>query len=247
MEDALLLNCISGTYSGEKPDVGSSESQIMTLEDILLGVERTDPDEFTDLESLRAALVEIGETATSDPPTFLADEATIRGDAEERALFCSHISGLTLDDLRRVRPLPYRRVLSENTAHELWRRVVAKWGPLPPDYGAERPEETEWFYGADFYQAVPPSEIRRVLRDHALKRVWKLNGDNAGDQYEMDVAMLSSWCWLDCCWTAGSMDWILFRSHEFIITIGGRWLLEAVARAWPEWREGIYDGGLPYR
>jgi hypothetical protein len=41
-------------------------------------------------------------------------------------------------------------------------------------------------------------------------------------------------------WSSRELDWLIYLSHEESLTFAGRWLVEAIKEALPNWRERLY-------
>jgi len=107
---------------------------------ILDEIERVIPSAFATGEALHGFLTATGHAAHVPPPTSgHVDEHWARMHSEARQAFCVFVSTLSSQNLRAVAPLPYRRVLGDQEAERLWKRLWHEhpymgWEnrPLPP-------------------------------------------------------------------------------------------------------------------
>ncbi len=210
---------------------------------ILTDIEGLTPDDAASPEEMRQLLIVAGQTAWGFfmPHQLKATEAQAMD--EERALFCDYVSGLSPEDLRRVRPLPYHRILSRTEHGRLWAQLQDRWGtihgywypltgePPPPDVVAI---QADWFY-----HAVPLDTLRAILRDHGIAHVCELR--EFGPEYEMDVALLEpEYTGAEGYWTSPGMGWLVYASHEISLTLASDWLIAAIKGVWPQWAEHLY-------
>lgn len=91
-------------------------------------VERIGPSNYRSLEDLRAVLLQIGRTADDPYLRQVTDPSELSKIECERGQFCEYISGLSPAGLRLVKPLPYRRLLSERESRRLWHKLDKRWG-----------------------------------------------------------------------------------------------------------------------
>jgi len=97
------------------------------------------------------------------------------------------------------------------------------------------------FQQAWFDAALSPAALQGILARRGVARVWELR--ELGHDYEIDLAdMEPAYTGAEGYWTTGSMDWLIYASHESSITIAGEWLIEEVKAIWPGWEQHMYDG-----
>jgi hypothetical protein len=227
-------------------------AQLSVLGDILFRIEQTIPNHFTGIDTLRTFLIEMGRIV-ADKQTTSPDLDFEAEKEKERALFCRYIENLSVDDLHAVAPLPYRRVLGVPEQERIWQRLKQQWGLTPqlhwyPLSASIPPAHVVALQEDWFAQRVPPDVLRQILMQRRVRRVWELREAGSFPQYETDVALLVPWGGGgEHCWTSEKVDWILYTSHEQSVTIGGKWLLNLIKQAWPQWEEHIYTGPMYQR
>lgn len=78
--------------------------------------------------------------------------------------------------------------------------------------------------------------------------MWQLGNDSrhfVSGEYEVDLELLElgpAGPPVEAYWTSGTLDWLLYISHEDSVTIAGDWLVAAVKEVWPEWDQHRYTG-----
>ena len=215
---------------------------------ILPEIERTVGTDFAATDSLRAFLIACAQSAPIPAPIAGSTPEQDRMISDERDRFCAYLASLSLQDLQHVEPLPYRRILQDREAERLWQRLGRRWGV--PRYGfwyplesVVVPDNTVAFNDAWFVRYVPPMLLRQILARRGIKRIWQLSTE--GRQYEMDLALLFPVYrhrQTEAYWTSDKMDWVLYQSHEYSLTVAGAKLLHAIKKAWPEWDKHLYTG-----
>lgn len=92
-----------------------------------------------------------------------------------------------------------------------------------------------------FDDAVPLATLHHILEEHGVTRFWELR--EYGPEYELDLAeMEAAYTEAESYWTSGTMDWLIYASHESSITVAGAWLISKVEAAWPAWEQHVYTG-----
>jgi hypothetical protein len=208
---------------------------------ILTEVERLDPAEIGTITEARELITLAGEVAENE---FTTASGNIERSAmrEEREFFARHVGGLSEHDLDGVETLFYRRVLLSEESGAVWNRLRSTWGITRGAYWypldrsrAEKPDGVEDFDAPGFSESVPLPTLRNLLTDHGDERIWELR--EYGPEYKLDLSAFEPNCnGVEGYWCSERMDWVIYASHESSITIGGKWLLEAIKHAWPDWR-----------
>ncbi|MBV9280749.1 MAG: hypothetical protein JOZ41_11750 [Chloroflexi bacterium] len=216
--------------------VSGTAAQWEMLGAILFGLEQVTPEDFPDIEALRAELVAVAREAEPDLAGW--SEQELPELEEERELFRAYVERLCPDDLRAVEPLFHRRVLSDHDADKLWRRAKRRWGVprewkwYPMNDGDPPAPNILAFTWSEFSEHVPTPTLHRILAARRIRRLWELQWDY-DTVYEIDLDIFRPGG-PETYWTSEPMDWIVYTSHEDSITIGGEWLLNLVRREWPD-------------
>lgn len=227
---------------GYTPEALDTFPRYHVLNAIRVELERIDPAGLGDFGAAKAGALRAGEMAddgfTRTPTGAIERRAT----AEERAAFCGYVAGLSAADLGGVEPLPYRRVLAAAEAGAVWARLREHWrmteGFWYPLTGG--PPGVVAFDAAAFDEGVPPSRLRGILSRRGVGRVWELR--EYGPQYEQDVSLFEPhYDGAEGYWSAGTLGWVVYASHEGSVTVGG-WLLEELQPLWPAWQAHLWRG-----
>lgn len=79
------------------------------------------------------------------------------------------------------------------------------------------------------------------IAERGVIRVLELREDGPG--YELDLSESHfTYNGAEGCWTIGSIEWLVYASHESSITFGGPWLIERMRRVFPEFDRYLYKG-----
>src|SRR6476620_379294 len=210
------------------------------LDAILEEIERYRPSEFACLEDAKEFYKIVVRDTNSDrgPSEGLAKNAI----DEERALLENFIERQDIDELSDVRPLFYRRRLSDTEdaviraeLKERW-HVDDYWFPL----NEFRPKNVEAFQDTNFESEVGSDKIATILASRGVERVWVVQ--ETGTTYELDATEIEPYYrygGVECFWCDDSYDWIIYVSHEGSVTVGG-WLLAEVKASWPNWSARLW-------
>jgi hypothetical protein len=97
------------------------------------------------------------------------------------------------------------------------------------------------FQDAPFRDELAAGPLQALLRSREVERAWELR--EWGPSYEVPVEGVDpEYTGAEGFWCTATMDWVLYASHESSITVGGRWLIDAVRRAWPAWADHVWPG-----
>ena len=203
---------------------------------ILTEIERIDAESLPKEAELRELLTVAGYAAESMFTQNPNSEIEATAIADERQELERAVRAFTPDDLARVQPLPYRRVLSAEEVATLWARIKQRWSadgsyfyPL-----SDRTDPTLRAFATNaFDDRFPPSELRQILHSKGVNRVYELReyGDN---NYHLDVdAWEPYYDGAEGFWFSDALDWIMYCSHESSITVGGV-LVDPILSTWKD-------------
>ena len=198
----------------------------LTLEAVLVEVERFAPSDFADEADLRdlrdllalaAQTVPVGDSRRAGP----VETAAV---ADERRRFADFLRSAAVAD-HLADPLPYRRVLEAKEATRQWAAFEAVWG--------------RWHGGVCDRADVPPFvtlhvaamggpgveiALRRALGDGRLLELREF-----GESRELDPAAAAfAYDGAEGVWTPRDFGRMVYASHEASITLGGGRLIDAV-------------------
>ncbi|NEO88347.1 MAG: hypothetical protein F6J87_29445 [Spirulina sp. SIO3F2] len=215
------------------------------LKAILDGVEEFIPKDFDSLKEEKEILAEMASTANSiftEPPNEqISDQAML----EEREKFIQFIENFPEDDLFRVKPLFYRRVLSqeERTYHQQQLKNI--WGV-----------EKEYYYPLELVDIDKPllvfqdeyfeaefgfKSLQKILNSHQVHKVWGLI--ELDPDYEIELGIFEPFYGRggEGYWFSEGYEWLIYVSHENSLTLGGQWLINEIKTAWTNWKQRIWS------
>jgi hypothetical protein len=218
------------------------------LDAIRWEVEAFTPADFSSLAEAREVLVSAGETAESVLTRPPLDESVRNSMDVERALFAEYVRDLSEDELAPIEPLPFRRTLTAEESRRLWSELEARWGvewywyPLDRTDTEEPPPNAVALNDDEFYEDEVQVRLRDVLAGLGVSRVLELRELLTGAECEIDLELFEPIYTGEGegFWTDGSLDWLIYASHEGSVTVAGAQLLPAFKKAFPEWPDWIY-------
>lgn len=234
-EYQMLLDRGQGqTGSGYSDEAYDTFPRYHALAAILSEIEKFDAEDLPEEAELREKLVLAGYSAESMFTKNLSSEIEATAIATERHSFEELIRGFSSEDLKCVKPLPYRRLLSAEEVTSLWARVKQKWGADGNYYFplADRSDPSlQAFSTESFDEQFSPTELRQMLSAQGVNRVFELR-EHGDENYLMDLdAWEPFYSGAEGFWFSDRLDWIMYCSHESSTTVGGA-LADAVLAAW---------------
>jgi hypothetical protein len=205
--------------------------------------------DFASLDEARELLAGAGDSAESiftRPPNGKIEQQTMD---EERRLFADYMRVVSEEALAHVEALPFRRTLTAHESEGLWIVLKKRWGatrsgwyPHDRPSSAEPPANAVALDADPFFSAEVQTQLRGVLARLGVSRVWELREIDTAWDCELDLELFEPvYTGAEGTWTDTSLDWLVYASHEASVTIAGVQLLPAFERAFPEWRDWIYD------
>lgn len=206
------------------------------LDAIRVDIELYVPADFASPTEAVDTLVIAAETAES---LFTRPDGPIESRAieEERAKAVAHFRSLGEEDLRAIRPLPYRRTLGTSEAEDLRRRLAVAWEANDnywyPLVRIER-RDVRAFHARAFLADGGGRHLRLALRHHGLGNVFALR--EIDRSFEVKGTTVE---WIydfeETFWTDDNLDWVVYASHDDSLAVGG-WLLGDLQSSWPDCR-----------
>ena len=219
---------------------------------ILEEVEKLDPAKLGDLASTREQVISAARTARDPHEADFVGTSVAEGEVREKFVaeleaFCTYVTGLSRSDLAAVEPLPFRRLIENPEAKELWARVTERWDPWKI-LGKYRPldplgsSDVLVLEERAFFEAFDASALRGILASHGVARVWRFTWrcDEFDDDdlvgYELELPLITPDIGWDS-WTSPQLDWVIHVRQAGRAAMIGGWLSKAVTSRWPSWRD----------
>ncbi|MBI3210372.1 MAG: hypothetical protein HYZ37_15915 [Candidatus Solibacter usitatus] len=212
--------------------------RLQVLWAILKDVERLDPKDWGTEAGIRESLKNSGWNARDEMIDSLPQELSHAAMQEERIRFIEYIDSLSKRSrLRRIAPLPFRRLLDEGNVRHLWKEIEDRWGSALDWYprGGGHPPPGRMTFDTDYFDREKRDALRRILSAHGIERLWELRGA-LGWEIELDsflpLAKRSVGSDLlydtgsEVCWTWSGNEWLVYVSHDPAITLAGEWLVQ---------------------
>jgi hypothetical protein len=233
------------TYSAEAL---STFPRYQVLQAIQWAVEAFTPADFSSLAEARELLAAAGDSAESVMTRPPHGEIEQQAMDEERALFAAFVRRLSEDELAQVEPLPFRRTLTADESKHLWSELRTRWGiegfywyPLDRPDTVEPPQNSVALGADPFFDAEVQARLRDVLAGLGVSRMWELRELDTDADCEIDLELFEPiYTGAEGFWTDGSLDWLIYASHESSVTVAGARLLPAFQQAFPDWLEWTY-------
>ena len=215
------------------------------LDLLLERIERTRPQDFANGEAVRSFALD---AIAAAEPRIRADDAKIaRAITADRVAVRDHVASLTEDAAHAVGHVPPRFVLREPQRARVWRHLAKVWDARPGNHYwypllNACPADVVAFQADWFDVGVGARAMQELLRRHGVSRVWLMNELQEHANYELSPMLCSFGGRAgEAYWTSPELDWLIYVSHESSVTVAGRWLVEAVQRAWPTWHDRLYE------
>lgn len=195
-------------------------------------------------KAIRAA----ADKAEADLWTQLTNTLAREAVYEEAEDFRAYLRALGPEQLARVKPLPYRRVLGKEESGRLWSSLKRAWGVgsghwFPLKEGP-MPQGVLAFH-TDYFHSISGQKILRdILGERGVSRVLLLSEFLGDPDYEIEIGLFEPGKsdGGEQYSTSLAGDWIVYTSHESSITVGGEWLVGGLRRLHPECAEPTYNG-----
>lgn len=241
-KDPKILKMMSETFKTScKENIGTS---------VLLDIERIRVEDYKSVEELRSKLIDIVESIEieSGRASSYEEEEELKNIVNTvKNELIEYIEAVEEHTLNSVEPIYYRRVLKEEEIDNLKERINSKWeiGEFcDPFTGAER-EDIVVFHEKFFQNHSNFNKLKEALRKIEEERiyevrVWKKFG------YVMDTSAFTifkphyDYC-IEGFWCSEKMDWIIYKSHENTIALGGDKLLEEVKNSIENWEDWVFS------
>jgi hypothetical protein len=257
MDDIDALHTAARRYCRALHDEywGSPGYRHLVLWPILEEVERLTPATWASLEEARTGLLQIGRTANDQFTTNPAIESAMPELQKDREGFIQYIATLPKHQLANVKPLPFRRVLSEEEQKHLWKELADIWGVdgvWHPFMEGDLPPSTLTFH-TDYFDQQKIQMLNKILADHGHTRMrelrWTIGCEIAIESFDPQFEISGGSETLygagqEGFWTTANRDALIYVSHENSVTISGHWLVSAFEQAFPGCREFPYLGQI---
>lgn len=181
---------------------------------------------------------EAGETAFTKKPQNGIEARAMR---EERESFIAYIAQVTDDDLRRVEPLPYNRLLGKMESEKIRARLLASWNF---DGGYWEPLEARCrdkvcFLATENVTAKDYERIADYVISAAGGKIYYLTEYH--EDYQCDRHLFDPKDCYESVYCDESLDWIVYGSHEGTIAFGGSALIDFIKRLFFFERQNMID------
>jgi hypothetical protein len=218
------------------PEALATFPRYNALNAILIEIERYRPNDFSNFEEARELFILAAKDAQSiftKPPNGEIEQQVMN---EEREQLCRYILQLTERDLLEIKPLFYRRVLSESESDyvreklkTIW-NVEGYWYPLT----TLKRDDAEAFQDSYFENELGCETLNKILRDHNVTNLWELRED--GIDYEIELSIFNPYYnGGEGFWCDANFDWLIYASHESSITFAGS-ILSDIKNNWSNWK-----------
>jgi|SRR5208337_767757 len=180
---------------------------------------------------------------------FQGNPVAISALRNELAAFLGYVADVAGEDLSRVEPLLFRRVLAASESDHLWRLLAERWGvgkePSWFPLNERTPPENAIAFHKELWDARGgTSLLLGSIAEHGIERCYVLREFGPPD-YELERSAVDPY--VDAYHDGGEAyitsdgEWLLYSSHESSITVAG-WLADYFRRQWPDADKVTYNG-----
>jgi hypothetical protein len=234
------------TYSGEAYELFP---RYRLADDTLINIERIVFEPLTPIENVQQAL----STAGSEAFAYLAQEMKEHGPAVKAlelqlTLYRKFIESLVYIFPEEVKPLPFRRVLSNEESTALWGTLQTRWGIRGPGFGwfplsdDVRPQGALTFHEELWKSRDGAAILQRFLREQGTNHCHLLRELGPPD-YEIEIALANPIYDGSESFLFSDGGWVVYTSHESSLTLAGS-VAEFFSAEWSDAEQVAYGG--PY-
>lgn len=206
-------------------------------------VERTTGWQFSSLEEVRALLLDNSRSAFST----LLDEFQQEPEAcaaltEEWKAFELYIDSVDPNQLTRVDPLPYRRVLAKSESEQLRQTLKSAWGANGywfPLSKRDPKANVIAFHQELWEQRGGTRLLLESIQERGIERCLLLLEGPV--DYEIAVSLVDPIYRGYESYITSDFRWLVYSSHESSIAVAG-WLADSFRKQWPDWEAITYVG-----
>jgi hypothetical protein len=206
-------------------------------------VERITGEEFRSLEEARKLLLEAGRRALSSLIQEFQESPEARvALTDEWKAFDSYISSLDPIQMARIKPLPYRRVLTKSESEQLRQKLKTIWGAKGYWYPlSECAPQTNViaFHQELWEQRDGTSLLLQAIEQRAIERCFLLLEYPV--DYEIARSLVEPMYRGDESFVTSNFEWLVYSSHESSISVAG-WLADFFRKQWRDWAAVTYGG-----
>lgn len=216
----------------------------------LIKVESMIANDYKLLEEFEVSLINVIESSNVKShviyclPNYNEEEKRLSIISKQELI--SYIKSIDKKKLNYVEPIFYRRVLAENEIDYIEEKVRDKWGIenfADPFTGSHR-EDVIVFKEKFFYDNINFLKLQSALKNLGEEKIYEINITDPAS-YIMEISAFAIFkqdgetC-LEGFWCSTKMEWIIYKSHENTISIGGKILIDEVKILIDSWEDGIF-------
>lgn len=189
-------------------------------------------------EGCKQELKNIGLTANNPFTTGEQNEIERNAIKAERLKFASFIDKINRNDLKLIKPLPFRRRLKEDESDQVRLSLLEKWnfqGNYWEPLEELSPKPTIFLMKHNITDN-DYEQITEAIRKHTDKRLYEIAEGKIDAEIEFSLFELDCYETIYCDKT---FNWILYGSHESTLAFGGEWLLSFIRQLYVHRRDKL--------
>lgn len=191
-----------------------------------------------DFETCKQQLKTIGLTANSVFTTSEQNKIAKNAMLEERKKFVDLIENTTIEDLKSIRPLPYRRRLTKEESEQVRQALLENWN-FQGDYWEPleelSPKPTIFLMKCNITDS-DNEQILEEIKKHGDSKLFEITED--GSDAEIEFSLFHPDCY-ETIYCDRTFNWIVYGSHESTIAFGGTWLLDFIRQLYSDRQDKI--------
>ena len=212
-------------------------------EAIEVEVERTTGEVFRSLEEARSVVFAASRRAfTSLFQEFQRSPEAQAALTGEWKAFDSYIGTLDAIQLAQVKPLPYRRVLTESESEQLRQKINVIWGVEDYWYPLSKcdPQTNVLAFHRELWEQRDGTPLLlQAIQQRAIERCFLLLEGPV--DYEIARSLVEPTYRGDESFITSDFEWLVYSSHESSIAVAG-WLADFFRKQWRDWEAVTYGG-----
>lgn len=200
---------------------------------------------YPDFQACKNELKDIGHTANTVFTTGEQNNIASRAMLEERFKFVRFVESTSIDSLKLIVRLPYRRRLKEEESNNVRKNLLDKWGydgELWEPLQNKSPEQTLFIMKGNLTDS-DCERISHTIKEKASSRLFEITEDNK--DAVIDISEFDLDCY-ETIYCDNSFQWVVYGSHESTVAFGGAWMLDFIEQLYSDRKELLnkYDENL---
>jgi len=214
-------------------DAGLSTQQRIAV-GLLNGVEYLTGKQYEDYEILKTDIIKAAIKNLEEFTSAYSKKGHLQKIETEKQNFIQFVSQININKIGNLKPLPYKRRLTESESERIKRNLKEKW-----DFDAWCSGKYYWeplvetnvnhivFFDLEFLNQNDFHKIAQLLFSVEYQNIYFLTEDKVNYEIEPSKFDIN---FLESVYTDKNSEWIIYISHEGTIAFGGQELIDQIGK-----------------